>query len=88
MIIPLSVKILLNILKHYELNKSLALENMSMGMSADYLDAIKHGSNLLELKFYIWFSILTAVFRFNFLKFSKDKFFNPMHPQFSRSFLP
>ena len=25
----------------YELNKSLALENMSIGMSADYLSAIK-----------------------------------------------
>ena len=32
-----------------ELNKSLALENMSMGMSADYLDAIKHGSNFVRV---------------------------------------
>ena len=33
-----------------ELNKSLALENLSMGMSADYIEAIKHGSTLLELE--------------------------------------
>ena len=33
----------------YELNKSLALENMSMGMSADYLSAIKHGSNFVRV---------------------------------------
>ena len=33
----------------YELNKSLALENMSMGMSADYLSAIKHGSNFVRI---------------------------------------
>ena len=29
-----------------ELNKSFALENLSMGMSADYIDAIKYGSTL------------------------------------------
>ena len=33
----------------YDLNKSLALENMSMGMSADYQSAIKHGSNFIRL---------------------------------------
>jgi pyridoxal phosphate enzyme (YggS family) len=33
----------------YELNKSLALENLSMGMSADYIEAIKHGSNFVRL---------------------------------------
>ena len=32
-----------------ELNKSLALENMSMGMSADYVDAIKHGSTFIRV---------------------------------------
>ena len=32
-----------------ELNKSLALENLSMGMSADYIDAIKHGSTFVRL---------------------------------------
>ena len=32
-----------------ELNKSLALENMSMGMSADYLEAIKHGSTFVRV---------------------------------------
>ena len=32
-----------------ELNKSLSLENLSMGMSADYTDAIKHGSNFVRV---------------------------------------
>ena len=32
-----------------ELNKSLALENLSMGMSADYLDAVKFGSNFVRV---------------------------------------
>ena len=32
-----------------ELNKSLALENLSMGMSADYIDAVKHGSNFVRI---------------------------------------
>ena len=32
-----------------ELNKSLALENLSMGMSADYLSAIKHGSTFVRI---------------------------------------
>ncbi len=32
-----------------ELNKSLALENISMGMSADYVDAIKNGSTFVRL---------------------------------------
>jgi len=32
-----------------ELNKSLALQNMSMGMSADYIEAIKHGSNFVRI---------------------------------------
>ena len=32
-----------------ELNKSLALENLSMGMSADYIDAVKHGSNFVRV---------------------------------------
>ena len=32
-----------------ELNKSLALENLSMGMSADYLEAIKNGSNFVRI---------------------------------------
>ena len=33
----------------YELSKSLALESMSMGMSADYKDAIKHGSTFIRV---------------------------------------
>ena len=46
-----------------ELNKSLALQDLSMGMSADYIEAIKHGatfirvgSSILErdLNFCIW----------------------------------
>ena len=32
-----------------QLNKSLALENLSMGMSADYLDAIENGSNFVRI---------------------------------------
>ena len=32
-----------------ELNKSLALENMSMGMSADYIEAIKYGSTFIRV---------------------------------------
>ena len=32
-----------------ELNKSLSLENLSMGMSADYIDAIKQGSNFVRV---------------------------------------
>ena len=33
----------------YELNKSMGLENMSMGMSADYLEAIKYGSTFVRV---------------------------------------
>ena len=33
----------------YQLNKSLALENLSMGMSADYIDAIKNGSTHVRI---------------------------------------
>ena len=32
-----------------ELNKSFSLENLSMGMSADYLDAVRHGSNFVRV---------------------------------------
>ena len=32
-----------------ELNKSLALENLSMGMSADYTTALKYGSNFVRI---------------------------------------
>ena len=32
-----------------QLNKSLALENLSMGMSADYIEAIKHGSTFVRI---------------------------------------
>ncbi len=32
-----------------ELNKSLSLENLSMGMSADYLEAVRHGSNFVRV---------------------------------------
>ena len=32
-----------------ELNKSLALENLSMGMSADYIDAVKLGSTFVRI---------------------------------------
>ena len=33
----------------YELNKSLALQDLSMGMSADYLKAIKHGATFIRV---------------------------------------
>jgi len=33
----------------YELNKSLALEDLSMGMSADYIEAIKHGATFVRV---------------------------------------
>ena len=32
-----------------ELNKSLALRDLSMGMSADYLEAIKHGATFIRV---------------------------------------
>ena len=32
-----------------ELSKSLALESLSMGMSADYIEAIKSGSNFIRI---------------------------------------
>ena len=32
-----------------ELNKSLELKNLSMGMSADYIEAIKYGSNYVRI---------------------------------------
>ena len=32
-----------------ELNKSLALQDLSMGMSADYLEAIKHGATFIRV---------------------------------------
>jgi len=32
-----------------ELNKSLSLENISMGMSADYIEAIKYGSTFVRV---------------------------------------
>ena len=32
-----------------ELNKSLALENLSMGMSADYVDAVNYGATFLRI---------------------------------------
>ena len=32
-----------------ELNKSLALKSISMGMSADYVEAVKHGSTFVRI---------------------------------------
>ena len=32
-----------------ELNKSLSLKDLSMGMSADYLNAVQHGSTFLRI---------------------------------------
>ena len=51
-----------------ELNKSLALENLSMGMSANYVDAVKNGSTFVRVGSSIFrFSILTLVLCFNSL---------------------
>ena len=33
----------------YELNKSLVLQDLSMGMSADYIEAIKHGATFIRV---------------------------------------
>ena len=45
-----AVKTEKNILKSInQLNKSLALENLSIGMSAAYLEAIKNGSNFVRI---------------------------------------
>ena len=33
----------------YELNKSLALQDLSMGMSADYIEAIKYGATFIRV---------------------------------------
>ena len=33
----------------YELNKSLALKDLSMGMSADYMEAIKNGATFIRI---------------------------------------
>ena len=32
-----------------ELNKSLALENLSMGMSADFIEAVNYGSTFVRI---------------------------------------
>ena len=37
-----------------ELKRSLALENLSMGMSADYVEAIKHGSTFVRIGSFIF----------------------------------
>tara|TARA_E500000178_G_scaffold267712_1_gene265235 strand:- start:2329 stop:2979 length:651 start_codon:yes stop_codon:yes gene_type:complete len=37
-----------------ELNKSLALQDLSMGMSADYLEAVKHGSSYVRVGSFIF----------------------------------
>ena len=33
----------------HDINKSLSLENLSMGMSADYMEAVKQGSNFVRI---------------------------------------
>ena len=42
-----------NVIKYFkslnELNKSLGLDNLSMGMSSDYIEAVKHGSNFVRI---------------------------------------
>ena len=36
-------------MKFYELNRSLALQDLSMGMSSDYIEAIKHGATYIRV---------------------------------------
>ena len=71
-----------------ELNKSLSLENLSMGMSADYIDAIKHGSNFVRVGSSIfWFSINTLVLFFSFfIIFNNFILLIATHPQSFYSF--
>ena len=38
----------------YELNKSLALQELSMGMSADYMEAVNHGSTFVRIGSFIF----------------------------------
>ena len=42
-----------NVIKYYkstnELNNSLALKDLSMGMSSDYIDAIKNGATFVRV---------------------------------------
>ena len=37
-----------------ELNKSLALQDLSMGMSADYIKAIEHGATFIRVGSFIF----------------------------------
>ena len=37
-----------------ELNSSLALKELSMGMSADYLEALNHGATFVRIGSYIF----------------------------------
>ena len=58
-ILSLSLIIVLHELGHYlpakyfkiinDLNSSLALKELSMGMSADYLDAVNHGATFVRI---------------------------------------
>ena len=49
-----------------EMNKSLGLQDLSMGMSADYMKAIDHGATFESWKFYFWREILTFEFFYFF----------------------
>ena len=46
----------------YELNKSLALQDLSMGMSADYIEAIKYGATFIRVGVLFLSEILIFVF--------------------------
>ena len=37
-----------------ELNRSLALKDLSMGMSADYMEAVKHGATFIRVGSFIF----------------------------------
>ena len=54
-----------------ELNKSLALENLSMGMSADYTKAVKYSSTFVRIGSSSLALILTLHFSFKFFNIKK-----------------
>ena len=61
-----------------ELNKSLALENLSMGMCRLYRSC-KKWINFCRIRLYFWFSILTKVLNLRSLMTLRDVFFLTIH---------
>ena len=58
-----------------ELNNSLALKELSMGMSSDYIEAVIMGYILKNWKFYFWEKILTLVLILSSLTILKVQIF-------------